>query len=340
MAGNPNAKIRAANEGLTRTLPNGKLDWTGVMRMLPDRLTVPLRKRKPTKYFVNSLSDLFHEDVPFEYIAACFGIMAACPQHTFQILTKRPDRAVEFFAWAAIDRGTTITRWVQSCAEHFVGKLPSSNPQPWPLPNVWIGESIAEQKDADKNIPHLSQIPAAVRFLSVEPLIGPVDISLRLPPCDHPSSDGDGRGGWICTLCGGRHHTKETPNDPRFTSRTVDDQPGIGWVIAGGESGPGARPMHPDWVRSLRDQCVAAGVPFFFKQWGAWRPPLDGEPFDTLPGRAQRTPTFLVNRSDGTVRCTQPAAGPDAAVMLNVGKKKAGRLLDGRTWDEMPEVRS
>jgi protein gp37 len=178
----------------------------------PDALEIPLRWRTPRVIFVNSMSDLFHKEVPPEYIRQVFAVMEQSPQHTFQVLTKRPERAAEL-----------------SCE------------LPWPA-NVWMGTSI-ETVDYVWRARELKRVPARIRFLSVEPLLGPI---------------------------------------PRLPLK------GIHWVIVGGESGPGARPMKAEWARQIRDQCVARGVPFFFKQWG------------------------------GT------------------NKKRTGRVLDGRTWDEMP----
>lgn len=181
----------------------------------PQALDEPRRWRKPRLVFVNSMSDLFHRDVPVEFIVKVFETMASCPQHTFQVLTKRSERL-----------------------RRLAPELP------WPS-NVWMGVSVENQK-AVARIVDLVEVPAAVRFLSVEPLLGPLD------------------------------------------ELSLD---GIGWVIVGGESGPGARPMEPSWVVDIRDGCLEVGVPFFFKQWGG------------------------------------------------VNKKKTGRQLEGRTWDEMPEVR-
>jgi protein gp37 len=252
LAHNPNPKIAAAYAGLVRQLADGKLVWTGKINVIEERLTLPLRWKRPRKIFVNSQSDLFHEDVPFDVIDRAFAVMALCPQHTFQILTKRPERMREYFNWGAPNRAI--------------------------LPNVWLGTSVENQKAADERIPDLLATPAAVRFLSCEPLLGPVDVAKWLVP------DECGCGGY----------------DPAFKNC-------IDWVIAGGESGPKARPMHPDWARSLCDQCVAADVPFFFKQWGDIREIGCG-----LPGHELY----------------------DAG--LRVGKKKGGRELDGREWNEFP----
>ena len=184
----------------------------------PERLGQPLRWKRPRTIFVNSMSDLFHEEVAGSFVASVFAVMERADRHTFQVLTKRPGRA------AAL--------------------APSL---PWP-PNVWLGVSVENQRWTTR-IDALREIPAAVRFLSCEPLLGPLELDLD----------------------------------------------GMGWVIAGGESGPRARPMRPEWARGVRDQCLASGVPFFFKQWGE-------------------------HGADGR----------------RAGKKRAGRLLDGRTWDEAP----
>jgi protein gp37 len=216
----------------------------------PERLGAPLRWRGSCRVFVNSMSDLFHPQVPSEFIARVFAVMAATPWHTYQVLTKRPARMRALLTQPA----------------------PVSEGVGWPLPNVHLGVSAEDQKRAQLRIPVLLRTPAVLRFLSAEPLLGPLVLHRRWLARDGSSG-------------------------------------GIGWVIVGGESGPGARPMRPEWARSLRDQCQAAGVAFFFKQWGEWAP----------------TPS--------------PAAEPELAVpMVRVGRKAAGRLLDGRIWEEFPEV--
>lgn len=171
---------------------------------------------------------------------------------------------------------------------------------------------IEHQEAADKRIPELLAVPAACRGISAEPLLGEVDLQA-----------------WLNVANRGGHGPQGT------TSRRPNL---LHWVIAGGESGGRAHPMHPGWVRSLRDQCAAAGVHFFFKQWGEWRPPADGEAFDTTMGRAQKVPAFMVDRRNGTVSCFHSDDECDPAPMLRVTKKKAGRLLDGREHNEFPEV--
>ena len=199
----------------------------------PESLNYPMTVKKPTTFFVDSMSDLFHEDVPFEFIYSCFTRMSVSYRHTFQILTKRIDRAAKFYEW--LDERIVEMEYQ---AELIF-------PDGIQIKNIWIGTSCEDQATADERIPYLLQIPAAVRFLSCEPLLGPIDICQSIRIYQFKTF-----GSFHTTYFGDKLH----------------------WVIAGGESGHGARPMHPDWVRSLRDQCKAANVPFFFKQWGEYRP--------------------------------------------------------------------
>jgi protein gp37 len=258
--------------------------WNGKITFVEKALQKPLQRKKPTTYFVNSMSDLFHENVPDEWIDRVFHIMALCPEHTFQVLTKRPDRMLEYLTNPVIQ-------------QVYPGL---------PLSNVWLGVSVENQAAADARIPLLLQTPAAVRFLSIEPLLGPVDLQKYLYP--------------LPTARDLRH---DLPPD-----YSVKPKP-LHWVIVGGESGPGARPMHPDWARSLRDQCQAAGVPFFFKQWGEW-----------VEGIGGNNPQIMA--ADGRTRSLTMGSGDlcnvETVTVSRVGKAKAGRLLDGRTWDEMPAV--
>lgn len=270
-------------EGLADRAKSGS-KWTGKVRLIEEALDQPLRWRRPRRIFVNSMSDLFHENLPDEAIDRVFAVMALAPQHTFQVLTKRPDRMLE---WSL--RNATGGRIF-----HLAGELGKPQSGAWPRPNIWLGVSVEDQRAADERIPLLLQTPAAKRFLSCEPLLGPVDLSrcgkhyTGSGPLHLWKTDLEGNGGWR------QQHGAKTGEDP----------PEIDWVIAGGESRSGARPMHPDWARSLRDQCAAAGVPFFFKQWGEYLP-------------------------------DDPA--PDAhTAMRRVGKKAAGARLDGREHREFP----
>jgi protein gp37 len=286
-------------EGLAEMTTHGPR-WTGAIHLVSDVLEQPLLWRRPRRIFVNSMSDLFHEKVPVEFIVAVFRAMAAAQWHTFQILTKRPERMVSIMD--NIRHGLKVIYPEDTWPEvHAPG---------WPLPNVWLGVSVENQKAADERIPLLLQTPAAVRFLSMEPLLGPVD--LRNIDYDRTVK--------IDCLTG--LHGWPYPH--------AEQDKRIHWVIVGGESGPGARPMHPDWVRSLRDQCVEAGVPLFFKQWGEWAPVPENTP---LPRNLDNAGWFT---SEGFAPHEVGAIYDGEEMMHRVGKKAAGRLLDGRTWDEFP----
>lgn len=242
--------------------------WTRKVVMVPEHLADPLRWSKPRRIFVNSMSDLFHEELPNKEIAAVFGVMQQCTRHTFQILTKRAKRMREWFEWvrkeSGADRASPDTLRVFGRSEgHLCGhafddvvqnedafiRRPSTEPDPfgvpwvWPLPNVWLGVSVEDQQRADERIPELLKVPAAVRFLSVEPQLEHIDLGFQ-PPCD---------------CC------EQLPKH---------DAVGIHWVIVGGESGPGARPFNTDWASSIVGQCRTFDVPVFVKQFGAH--PIDG----------------------------------------------------------------
>ncbi|WP_280381019.1 DUF5131 family protein [Nocardia wallacei] len=215
---------------------------TGV-QLHPERLGRPLRWRSPRRVFVNSMSDLFHEDIPAEYIARVWAMMAATPQHTYQILTKRPARM------RALIQDDPQDLLEELLTEDEAGALYDA---PWPLPNVWLGVSTESQRWADIRIPQLLDTPAAVRWISAEPLLGPVDLTKWIP---------------------GRCTCQPRGSLPPIEGVHWNGCPALGyrdldWVVVGGETGPGARPMQEEWARSLRGQCAAAGVPFFLKQAG------------------------------------------------------------------------
>ena len=223
----------------------------------PDALGLPLRWRRPQLVFVNSMSDLFHARVPRDFIISVWDVMAQTPQHTYQILTKRPERAARVLAAIA---GRDL----------------------WPLPltNVWLGVSVENQEQVDRRIPALLDTAASLRWISAEPLLGSVDLSPYLPDLD--------------------------------------------WVVCGGESGPRARIMAPAWARSLRDQCTGAGVPFFFKQWGAW-----------APNGARG-----IGRFEGRERLVGPVIDDlGHREVVERQTSKSGRVLDGRTWDQYPDTK-
>lgn len=233
---------------------------TGI-RLHSDRLALPLRWRKPRRVFVNSLADLFHDQVPARFIAEAFAVMSLCPQHRFQILTKRPARMRSLLNsahfWESVD-GALAAR----------GKARLAGARPAVLPNVWLGVSTEDQKRADLRIPALLETPAAVRWLSCEPLLGPLNLDAYLRetlPVTDPLFDApDG------ALVNGMVRCA----DEWYREDRID------WVVAGGESGLASRPMQPDWARSLRDQCTDAGVPFLFKQWGGRTPKANGRELD------------------------------------------------------------
>lgn len=251
MAGRLEAMGVAKYAGLT-VLQGSHRVWTGKISFDEKALLAPLRRKKPTRYFVNSMSDLFHPNVTDAQIDRVFAVMALCPQHTFQVLTKRPGRMLAYLTneevqnrWCVagnpfvVESAIPLEKYADRAMFRDDDGVFRSVFSQWPLPNVWLGVSVEDQKTADGRIPLLLQTPAAVRFISAEPLLGPIDfyaVDIERPKWREEYG-----------LC---------------------EDVYLKWVIVGGESGPGARPMHPEWARGLRDQCVAAGLPFFFKQWG------------------------------------------------------------------------
>lgn len=292
--------------GLTQDTKAGPV-WTGEVRLNEDALLQPLRWRRPHRIFWNAHGDTFHDAVPDEWIDRIFAVAALTPQHTHMILTKRSARMREYLNG----------EWIMRMIAHMPA-LPASGQWvqvdgPGPLPNVWLGVSVEDQARADERIPDLLATPAAVRFLSCEPLLGPVDLT-AVPWPEH----------WPRCEC--------LQGDPRYDALESSvycpgccegpeamDAPAVDWVIVGGESGHGARPMHPDWARSLRDQCADAGAPFHFKQHGEW---LHESQLGWWPYADEAIEKCA---SEGDFYC--------------IGKKRAGRLLDGVEHNGMPEVR-
>ncbi|GEC15189.1 phage Gp37/Gp68 family protein [Nitrobacter winogradskyi] len=345
-------RIEACNAGLrqghggsphyagTTKIVNGNAVWTGKIGTASDEvLTAPLRRKKPTTYFVNSMSDLFHEAVPDEAIDKVFAVMALTPQHTYQVLTKRSARMRNYVIHLyetdeGIERLSDAAVAVSGsqCAAHIEDVTP-------PLPNVWLGVSTERQKEADERIPDLLATPAAVRFISAEPLLGPIDLTAIKAP-HVPGTPDDSDMGWTFNaLATGDYYRFK---DDRGYNEGGDGpyrEHALDWVIVGGESGAGARPMHPDWVRSLRDQCASAGVAFFFKQWGSWYPIVDRDNDDpdwrADYGRASRSPEKfrIVNLAGGC-----GFHGERVHLMQRYSKSAAGRLLDAVTHDAMPEA--
>ena len=287
-------KDHPSRAGLTEPGPRGPV-WTGAVRFNAAWLDQPLRWRRPRNIFVVAHGDLFHEAVPDEWIDRVFAVMALAPQHRFQVLTKRPARMLEYMTSiedarpqmrrpgdSTLPAGNGRLRdetgheggWRSALVEGMAQKMwaernpKGGDPSPWlavhlPLNNVWLGTSAEDQARVDERIPRLLETPAAVRWVSAEPLLGPIQL----------------------------YHLEQ-----------------LDWVVAGGESGPGARPMAVQWARALRDQCVAAGVPYFFKQWGEWAP-------HSATDRDEPDPLEPV---------------------FKVGKRHAGRRLDGVLHDGTP----
>ena len=290
-----------AFEGVAKMV-HGKPHWTGQIKLVPEKLAEPLRWRKPRMVFVNSMSDLFHEGVPDEFIDQVFAVMALTPQHTYQVLTKRPERMAEYMkALYAMERRVGDAAY--ELLNAGVEQADRSTLRPMALfqhafkssfPNVWLGVSVEDQATADERIPHLLNTPAAVRFVSYEPALGTVDFTTICT-------------GWyfIDALRGYRYYDEGPARA---------DCPSLDWIICGGESGPNARPMHPDWARSVRDQCAEAGVPFFFKQWGEFLP------------IGQSSPGFPCAEADPEMAVTIEELNDHRS---RVGKKAAGHLLDG-----------
>ena len=292
-------------EGLAVRTANAP-QWTNKIMLVEDKLTEPLHWTRPRLIFVNSMSDLFHPDVPDDFIDRVFAVMASCPHHTFQVLTKRPDRMQKYLSYVdradkVISEAVPINRDTGGPFVNYAGKAkrvkmfsagvgtdggPSrsvfqcSNESPlkpwWPLHNVWLGVSAEDQATWDTRIPPLLQTPASVRWVSAEPLLGPID--------------------------GGGYSPQSLYEPAERTIRNNISR--IDWLVCGGESGPGAREMHEEWALSLRDQCRAAGTAFFFKQWGGF-----------APTNEYRDGRRFMSRGD---------------------KRENGRMLAGRTHDDYP----
>ena len=269
--------------GLARYSPARRLpQWTGEVRLVQEHLADPLRWKRPRMVFVNSMSDLFHEALTNEQIAAVFGVMAAAPQHTFQVLTKRARRMREWFAWVAAEaqgalrairfeaQGYFIRNAYELHLDREVVERRIALGSAWPLPNVWLGVSAEDQRSADERVPELLATPSAVRWVSVEPQIGPVSLRGLMMSHARPGH---------CAACGHGHGFARDPNYGgvarvchRLECFCADFQRargGIDWVVQGGESGPRARPFNVAWADALREECAAAGVAYFLKQLGS-----------------------------------------------------------------------
>lgn len=281
--------------------------WTGIVDFdVSCLLRLP---KQPKRIFVGSMCDLFHDSVMdnhLEQIMGHIGLTSDNAHHTFMLLTKRPERMREFFTQSKPYRA---------------------------IKNIWLGVTVCNQAEADAKIPLLLQTLAAVRFVSVEPCLGPVDLGHLSWNIIDSTAEKNALTGktWIQGNCG-------------ESSQTLQGNR-LDWVICGGETGPGARPMHPDWVRGLRDQCQAADVPFFFKGWGRWLPCSQCADDDPYIERLSRSTPYTEIGDDGItdtdtgegVICRN---GVNTEQIFRVGKRRAGRLLDGREWNEFPEVKA
>lgn len=353
-----NGRVPTHYAGTTKSSKAGAV-WTGKVALAPEHiLTEPLRRRKPTMYFVNSMSDLFHEDVPDWWIYLALAAMALTydaseynenrvvierrPRHVYQVLTKRSARMKAFMtALHAASDYKANAEWLQHHFSEAARRMSQAAGHPYwmnaPLvawqwvtagcPGLWLGVSAERQQEADARIPDLLATPAAVRFVSAEPLLGPVDFThIDVPSYGNLNALDDGY--FV---------------DGRPPRRRLD------WIIVGGESGPGARPMHPDWARNIRDQCTAAGVPFFFKQWGQWlvgeRPQgdsiaqrvfQDGDDFMVVSDGHDIALGAAEDEKNGPRRIWSKYGGWQGNLVKYVREKSACRLLDGREWNEMP----
>lgn len=269
----------------------------------PERLDQPIRWQRPRMIFVNSMSDLFIEVIPDEFIDRVFAVMALCERHTFQVLTKRPQRMQDYM------RGLTLDRLQAAAPEGYTLRYDGMWLRDLPLPNVWLGVSVENQETADERIPHLLETPAAVRWISAEPLLGPVDLSAI------PNRLGVAEGQRSINALGG--FAWECSGPDCVDTCNIGAQ--IDWVVAGGESGMRSRPMLPDWARSLRDQCAASETPFFFKQTGLWQ---------HLPGGDAGKKEFQKREYRWF---------PDLEATFLKTKGGGSDLLDGRQWQEWPK---
>lgn len=382
-AGCDNCYAQGINLRLGTKLPfkPGHLAPRGEVEVfLDDRmLTAPLRWRRPRRIFVNSMTDTFGPFVTDAMLDEIFAIMALCPQHTFQVLTKRPERMREYVLGLNCDGARRFV--IATAAEQIANNFPIwegngyrlwdgyagkawdvkvtsvlQGPQ-WPLPNVWLGTSIEDQPTADARIPHLLATPAAIRFASAEPLLGRLDLTevgtidsvrsafpdlvQRLDLHMRPHTIN----GMQIEAVGSRFQATtyyQTPDHMGGFEVGSRYYPRLDWVIVGGESGPGARPMHPDMVRSVRDQCIAAGVAFFFKQWGEWGHALHMPGVEAVSAATAKTGhwahphRYRIHGGPENGQCFESL--PEDHLMLRVGKKAAGRLLDGREWNEVPHA--
>lgn len=305
-------------------------------------LLKPLKWRKSRRVFVESTSDLFADFVPFELIDRVFAVMELADWHTFQVLTKRPDRMAEYFETRHPSRPIDSIppqwlHWLNDVHDETGRNLVTrygrreGDRKYWPLSNIWLGATLEDQPRLEQRLPHLLRCPAKVRFISYEPALGPIDLRPVLEnavdcencgPIFESRAEPDGTGGYtaVCPTC------FTSWEDEGSTVCGCD--PHIHWVIGGGESGSNARPSHIGWFQVVRDQCDRVDVPFFFKQWGEWCPGDESteQRLGVLKCQRRGSPESLVQ-----------FIGPKGDVVFRVGKKAAGRILDGVEHSEFPQ---
>lgn len=277
----------AGTAAFVDTAEGRRARWTGRVVVREHLMTAPLHWRKPRRIFVNSVSDLFHDEVPDSVIDRIFAAMALAPQHTFMVLTKRPERMRRYLAPHDGRRASSLGRLVVDLG--YRGPLESLR---WPLPNVWLGDSVEDQVTADVRRSYLKTVADGGwnTFVSYEPALGLVNWS-----------------GW------------------EF----------VKWLISGGESGPHARPSHPDWHRAARDFCAAHGIAYLFKQWGEWMPSPKGRVISYANGSGSPDIAW----PDGSISWGDKEDHHGfGQPLIRVGKRAAGRLLDGIEHNALPEV--
>jgi protein gp37 len=367
-AGNEAArKVAAKYEGLTKVLTNGEKNWTGEVQVDYDTMMQPFKWKKGKRIFVNSMSDVFYEKISVADIAILFAVMFLTPQHTYMILTKRPERMNEVLnssefpakVCVAVDMIRTFRsiNHVTLCDDFGENEVKSIKDvmseiktahslridktpiETFPFKNIWLGVSVENQATADERIPLLLSTPAHIRFLSMEPLLGEVDLS-RV---------GDFEPKGLSTMkfnCLNAKWNQIKEGLGEWEEKYAKIKNKIDWVIVGGESGSKARPMNPLWVEHIQKCCEGASVPFFFKQWGEWSPNLPADNMKKLVDWAE-----LAKRPNTQLRhCflgrSNKIVVPDVKVrydellyrMYKIGKHLAGRLLNGKEYNEFPKT--
>lgn len=309
-------KHHPSRAGLTVDTRAGPV-WNGDVRFNDQWLRQPLQWRKPREIFVNAHGDTFHGMVENDWIDQIFAVAALAPQHIFQVLTKRSARMLAYL---------TDPQTPGRIAAHMAALSGRSGIVQWPLPNVWLGVSVEDQRSAAERIPHLLDTPAAIRWLSCEPLLGPVDLrQIALP--DDPACTSTNL--LLDALTG--YHTGSTPGIGTHARASLPAiRPAIDWVVVGGESDKGraARPMHPSWAEALAHQCTATGTAFLFKQWGDWGPETEarGAPLSNTEGAILYANGWSIS-----------PPGQQHGEVRHYGKAVAGRQLLGRYWDDRPK---